>query len=572
MAFPNNPINNQTTVVNGTVYIYNSSKGTWSIVSSSTPSGSSTQGSSGTTYIGASMNLTGQIQAGSFNTVSGGQLTGYLTGAIGANAANTGAFTTVTATSANVSTMIASNYTYANGTALNSGVVYSNTNAAAYLTSIGLSGNPQASTFTGPTLSANVTNSSLQTVGNLTSLNVVGTVTAGVFTGNGAGLTYTLGTGMVDVQDFGAKGDGTTDDRAAIQNAINSLTSGVVVFPTGNYLIGNNGSGAGLVLKPGVDLVALGQSNVTLLAGANSIKVIYYLNGTTNTLYSNFNINGINISANSKTSCNAIFISGNVAGARCSNINIKNCSITGFSDSNGTGIVLTYTANTFINDVFISSCYNGITLTNCADTNIANTEIQNGNNIGFNVLGTNSPYNEGTRLTGCSTNGQTVGLYINGPTWGCVSGCSFTTCTSATTGGAMIALSSSNWKFSACEFAVAGTGPYASGWPGVQLNSSCTVFSFSGCQFFLNTFGLILRGSHHTVSGCYFGSNTNVDLDLDTTAYVAVTGNHLDSSSVAYSILEATANYTAAVGNVARKQISLGGANSISANNIQSYG
>ena len=42
----------------------------------------------------------------------------------------------------------------------------------------------------------------------------------------------------VDVKNFGAKGDGLTDDSASIQNAINSIkeTGGTIFLPTGNYL------------------------------------------------------------------------------------------------------------------------------------------------------------------------------------------------------------------------------------------------------------------------------------------------------------------------------------------------
>ena len=40
----------------------------------------------------------------------------------------------------------------------------------------------------------------------------------------------------VSVKDFGAKGDGTTDDTAAIQAALNTGNS-TIYFPSGTYLI-----------------------------------------------------------------------------------------------------------------------------------------------------------------------------------------------------------------------------------------------------------------------------------------------------------------------------------------------
>lgn len=41
------------------------------------------------------------------------------------------------------------------------------------------------------------------------------------------------------VKDYGATGNGTTDDTAAIQNAVNSTTSGTLLFPSGTYKISN---------------------------------------------------------------------------------------------------------------------------------------------------------------------------------------------------------------------------------------------------------------------------------------------------------------------------------------------
>lgn len=71
---------------------------------------------------------------------------------------------------------------------------------------------------------------------------------------NTGGKTYKLRQGMtrdlfannaprVNVRDFGAVGDASTDDRAAIQAAIDSLPAvgGTVLFPEGRYLVGSPG-------------------------------------------------------------------------------------------------------------------------------------------------------------------------------------------------------------------------------------------------------------------------------------------------------------------------------------------
>ena len=66
----------------------------------------------------------------------------------------------------------------------------------------------------------------------------------------------------VSVVAFGAKGDGVTDDRAAIQAAIDSISSGVVTLPPapGGYLLSlPPGKTDFLVLKSNVQLVGIGN-------------------------------------------------------------------------------------------------------------------------------------------------------------------------------------------------------------------------------------------------------------------------------------------------------------------------
>ena len=65
-----------------------------------------------------------------------------------------------------------------------------------------------------------------------------------------------------NVKDFGAKGDGSTDDTQAIQRALNATSHGAVFLPAGHYKL----TSALLITKPNVVLRGAGEGQTTLVA------------------------------------------------------------------------------------------------------------------------------------------------------------------------------------------------------------------------------------------------------------------------------------------------------------------
>jgi hypothetical protein len=364
------------------------------------------------------------------------------------------------------------------------------------------------------------------------------------------GTVVTTADSVKTVTQYGAKGDGTTNDTTSIQNAINA-SSGALYFPPGIYLVNT------LTLKEGLILYGAGPQATILLCAANSTTIFNYTAATS--IKTGFGVVGMKLLSNSKTNCTAISIDGSSSSIRCSQIRINDLNIEG---TFATGINLRFCANSYILNVFSASVVNGINIDNCADTDIVSCKIQSGSGYGFYINGGAGAFDEGVRLAACSTNGQNVGLAINGQDWGDVAACSFTTCP----GGALIIQSGTNWKFSASEFATAGTTPAQ---PAIQINSSSSGISFSSCQISNSTFGASVSGSKHSFMGCYFVANSNVDLYLTGSSKVTAVGNVMDSVGVSWSILEAaSANYSVCVANVTNGTVTLSGANSVSANNV----
>jgi len=139
---------------------------------------------------------------------------------------------------------------------------------------------------------------------------------------------------IFSVTDFGAVGDGTTDDSSAIQSAINALNSGVggkLIFPKSRYNLGTTG----ITTYSNVRLVGDAQAYVN---GTRGVELLYSGTGTalagTNIL--NGGIENISIDATNSTgaSVKGIYLSG------CWLTDLKGVRVKGVTVAKGYGILI----------------------------------------------------------------------------------------------------------------------------------------------------------------------------------------------------------------------------------------
>jgi len=187
----------------------------------------------------------------------------------------------------------------------------------------------------------------------------------------------------VSVKDFGAVGDGVTNDTAAIQSAVN--TGKNIYFPNGTYLIGQ------ITIPSGVCLVGETLSGVIISPyGTISSLGLFYLNTVSFVEISNFTF----LSAY-PTSSNPVAI--NVA--------------------NGN--------NNYIHDIYINAYDIGVVTTNTTDSNFERITVTSGNNIGIYISGSSSYRN---KVLNCTVLHATIshGIQINGGQDNQISACECT--------------------------------------------------------------------------------------------------------------------------------------------------
>ncbi len=181
------------------------------------------------------------------------------------------------------------------------------------------------------------------------------------------------GYGSVNVKDFGAVGDGVTDDAPAVQKAINAVSSGTVFFPMGSYLVGR--AGLSIANKTGVILSGAGATikigGVSTLHDAFGSACILFHNS------SNCGINNVTIQGNNHaTTAISLY---NCTDCVIDNNNVSGCGKYGLINAIGGGSRNRITNNTLFNP--LTSGAAGIRAGNYNATDMENNIYVVGNNI-----------------------------------------------------------------------------------------------------------------------------------------------------------------------------------------------
>jgi hypothetical protein len=364
-----------------------------------------------------------------------------------------------------------------------------------------------------------------------------------------------------NVKDYGAVGNGATDDTAAINSAIsaaNTAGGGVVYVPSGTYLIGvytytGVVGAAGVILLDNVHLVIDGTlkvKNSAYGAGAFYGAIRSLDSGLTNA-----SITGLGTVDGNKAN--------QVASAQCNNIYLSclfNVVVDGIYsvNANGMGIQLVPPASLPSAPVGAVKTHTACAVQNCFVNNVTNIGIQVSHGLYGNISenrittctnncidiygddGTVSPDNGIMSINGNTVGGGLVGVFIETSKRVSVVGNAIDGCTTGVAvnriNGAPAVISISGNTISGCATGISNTGDTG----GVLISNNFLAFT---------SYGLVLGGTTVAVSGnvSYTNAFGNVFSPGSSTAPIIIIGGYQASFNIVrenYYVATSTALYS----------------------------
>ncbi|SEI08626.1 type I secretion C-terminal target domain (VC_A0849 subclass) [Pseudomonas asplenii] len=200
---------------------------------------------------------------------------------------------------------------------------------------------------------------------------------------------------IFNVQDFGAKGDGVTDDTAAIQQAIDAAAAaggGQVYAPSGTYIVsaGEEPSDGCLMLKSNVHLYGDGMGETTIkVADGSDTKITGIIRSAYGEETHDFGVSQLSIDGNREHTTGKIdgWFNGYIPGqagydsnVTLDSVEIKNCSGYGFDPHE-------QTVNMVIkNSVSHGNGLDGFVADFLSDSTFENNTAYDNDRHGFNIV------------------------------------------------------------------------------------------------------------------------------------------------------------------------------------------
>jgi hypothetical protein len=158
----------------------------------------------------------------------------------------------------------------------------------------------------------------------------------------------------VSVKDFGAVGDGTTNDSAAVQAAVNyasTFSEGALVqFPAGKYVLASTVT----VIKSGVILEGDGGGNTWIINGQTNAPSITFGDGVS--MYSRNGVSGLVFGQKSAVTPAA----GNcgLLASKCSNFAMENVQVFQFPAALYDGVIFDNVTQSYVVNIGFQNCTN----------------------------------------------------------------------------------------------------------------------------------------------------------------------------------------------------------------------